>query len=255
MILCIDVGNSHLFGGVFQSGTLRLHFRLASSVRTSDELGIFLKNVLRENDINPADVQACAICSVVPNLDYSLKAACHKYFGITPFMIQAGVKTGLKIQYRHPSEVGADRITNAIAAIHQFPDKHIIVIDFGTAVSFCAISKTKAYLGGAILPGIRLGMEALQTHAAKCPPVEIVKPTHCLGRSTIESIQSGLYYSTLGGVKEILTQLKQEAFPSEEVLIIGTGGFAQLFEDQGVFDVNLPDLVLEGLRLAYSLNK
>jgi type III pantothenate kinase len=255
VILCIDVGNSHLFGGVFDGENLLLRFRLNSKVSTSDEIGIFLKNVLRENGILPDAIKQCVLCSVVPSLDYSLRAACLKYFSIQPFMIQSGIKTGIKIRYRNPLELGADRIANAIAATKIYPDKNIILIDFGTAVTFCALSKDKTYLGGTILAGVRLCMEALETHAAKLPPVEIIRPKQCIGRSTVESIQAGLYYSTLGGAREIIKQIKQEAFEDKDVVVIGTGGFASLFDGEALFDVNLPDLVLEGLRLALTLNE
>lgn len=143
MILCIDVGNSHIYGGVFDGDEIKLRFRHTSKVSTSDELGIFLKSVLRENNCSPETIRKIAICSVVPQVDYSLRSACVKYFSIDPFLLQAGVKTGLNIKYRNPVEVGADRIANAIAATHSFPNQNIIVIDFGTATTFCAISHKK----------------------------------------------------------------------------------------------------------------
>ncbi len=254
MILCIDVGNSHLYGGVFSKEELLLRFRYHSGARTSDEIGIFLKNVLRENNIDPSDIVNIAFCSVVPSLDYSLRSACLKYFSIEPFVIQAGVKTGLKINYSNPIEVGADRIANAIAASHLYPETNLIVIDFGTATTFCAISADKKYLGGTILAGMRLSMEALESNTAKLPSVKIIKPKSCLGRSTVESIQAGLYYSVVGSSKEITQHIKEEVFHHQEVTVIGTGGFASLFADEGVFDVNLQDLVLKGILLALYQN-
>src|SRR5688572_174328 len=154
MLLCLDVGNSHIYGGVFAQEILTLRFRHTSKSSTSDEFGIFLKSVLRENHCSPNSINQIAICSVVPQLDYSLRSACFKYFSIEPFFLQAGVKTGLNIKYRNPVDVGADRIANAIAATHEFPEKNLIIIDFGTATTFCVINHQKAYLGGAILPGI-----------------------------------------------------------------------------------------------------
>ncbi len=254
MILCIDVGNSHFFGGAFEGEKLLLKFRHHSRASTSDELGIFLKNVLRENDILPSAIEHIAFCSVVPSFDYSLRAACVKYFSIEPFVIQAGVKTGLQINYRNPLEVGADRIANAIAATHFYPNENLIVADFGTATTFCAIDANKRYLGGSILPGLRLSMESLESNTARLPSVEIYKPKLCLGRSTIESIQSGLYFQALGGCREILTRLKHEAFKDIPSKVIGTGGFAALFAKEGLFDVNLPNLVLTGIRLALLQN-
>ncbi|TAL62782.1 MAG: type III pantothenate kinase, partial [Legionella sp.] len=197
MILCIDVGNSHIYGGVIEGEEIKLRFRLSSIMSTSDELGIFLKSVLRENHCSPEAIKQIGICSVVPQLDYSLRSACVKYFGIDPFLLQAGVKTGLNIKYRNPLEVGADRIANAIAATHSFPNQNVIVIDFGTATTFCVINDKKEYLGGAILPGVRLSVEALSKNTAKLPSVEIVKVENTVGRSTTESIQSGIFYGAL----------------------------------------------------------
>ncbi len=255
MILCIDVGNSHLYGGVFVQDEIKLRFRHTSKDSTSDELGIFLKTVLRENQIAPEAISNIALCSVVPQLDYSLRAACMKYFDIEPFILQAGVRTGLRIKYRNPIEVGADRIANAIAATHSYPNKNIIVIDFGTATTFCAIAKEKNYLGGTILPGIRLSVDALASNTAKLPSVEIIKKTNVVGRSTIESIQSGIYYGALGAVREIIAVIKGEVFNGDEVLVVATGGFAQLFENQDVYDINVPDLVLQGIKRALMLNQ
>lgn len=254
VILCLDVGNSHLFGGVYQGDRLLLRFRHQSKYFTSDEIGIFLKNVLRENQVEPQSIKHISMCSVVPNLDYSLRSACLKYFSCEPFIIQAGIKTGLKINYRNPIEVGADRITTAIASINRYPEMNLINIDFGTATTVCAITANKNYLGGAILPGLKLAMESLQNHAAKLPPVEILKPQEVVGRSTIESIQSGLYMSTLGACRELIQRVKQEAFDSKPCKVIATGGFASLFELEKIYDVNVPDLVLEGLKIALLQN-
>ncbi|KTD16450.1 type III pantothenate kinase [Legionella jordanis] len=255
MLLCLDVGNSHIYGGVFADEDIRLRFRHTSQVSTSDELGIFLKSVLRENQCSPEAIKEIAICSVVPQLDYSLRAACLKYFEVEPFFLQAGVKTGLNIKYRNPIEVGADRIANAIAATQAHPNKNIIVIDFGTATTFCVITAQKAYLGGAILPGVRLSVDALATKTAKLPAVEIVRIEQVVGRSTIESIQSGVFYGALGACRELITRIKSEVFPGQEVLVLATGGFASLFERQELYDSLVPDLVLQGIRLAAMLNK
>jgi type III pantothenate kinase len=254
MLLCLDVGNSHIYGGVFLGEEISVRFRHTSKKSTSDELGIFLKMVLRENQCDPNHIQAIAICSVVPQLDYSLRAACIKYFSVEPFFLQAGVKTGLNIKYRNPVDVGADRIANAIAATHRFPATNLIIIDFGTATTFCAISAQKAYLGGAILPGVRLAVEALTHNTAKLPAVEIIKIEQAVGRSTIESIQSGIYYGSLGACRELIQRMKKEVFPNQEVLILATGGFASLFDKQDLYDQHLPDLVLEGMRFAAEFN-
>ncbi len=254
MMLCLDVGNSHIYGGVFSGDEIALRFRHTSTGSTSDEMGIFLKNVLRENQCDPNAVRRVGICSVVPQLDYSLRSACIKYFSVEPFFLQAGVKTGLNIKYRNPVDVGADRIANAIAATHQFPGEPLIIIDFGTATTFCVIDAQKGYLGGAILPGLRLSMDALSNNTAKLPAVDLVRVDDVIGRSTIESIQSGLYFGALGAAREIVQRIKQRVFPSQNVLILATGGFAPLFERQGLYDHLLSDLVLQGVRIAMEMN-
>lgn len=256
MILCLDVGNSQIFGGVYIKDRLQLGFRYATTHgSSSDQIGIFLKTVLRENNLNSNDIKKIAICSVVPNLDYSLVSACKKYFDLEPFVLQAGVKTGLKIKYRNPLEVGADRIANAIAAAHYYPKQNVVVIDFGTATTFCVISAEKEYLGGVIMAGMRIAMDALQANAAKLFPVEILKPDRVLGRSTRESIQAGLYYSQVGTVQEIIQRISQEEFDGQRPIRIGTGGFAHLFAEENIFNAIIPDLVTQGLRLALELNE
>lgn len=255
MILCIDVGNSHIYGGVFDGDLIKLRFRHSSKISTSDEFGIFLKSVLRENECSPEGIKQIGICSVVPQIDYSLRSACVKYFATDPFLLQAGVKTGLNIKYRNPLEVGADRIANAIAATHSYPNQNIIVIDFGTATTFCAITTKKEYLGGVIVPGVRLSIDALSKNTAKLPSVEIIKTDHVVGRSTEESIQSGVYHGVLGSCREILKGMNKECFAGQSSIVLATGGFASLFENQGIYDYLVPDLVLHGIRLASLANR
>lgn len=257
MLLCLDVGNSQIYGGVFHNQTLKLRFRRDTRQNsTSDELGIFLRNVLRENNIDNAQIEAIAICSVVPQIDYSLRAACQKYFSIKPFVLDVKANTGLTLKYRNPLEIGADRLANAVAATHYHPNKNILIIDFGTATTFCAISSAREYLGGSIIAGLRISMEALQLNAAKLPFVEIVKPTSVLGRSTVESLQSGLFYGHLGMLKEVSKGLLSDCFSDAPSIVIGTGGFSHLYEDiDSVFTEVMPDLVLEGLRISYARAK
>lgn len=256
MRLCVDVGNTQAFGGLFKDGELLLRFRKTSEAGSSaDEYGIFLKSVLRENGYGPEVVKDIAFCSVVPDLVYSFRHACIKYFDIDPFILRPGVKTGLKIGYRNPVEVGADRIATAIAASSLWPDKNIIVVDFGTATTIDAISCEKRYLGGAISPGLRISMQVLEQKTAKLPTVEIEPVKSVCGKSTIESIQSGLYFGHLGMVKEIVSRLTRESFNSEAPFIIATGGFSRLYIDSGIFDEIQPDLVLYGLKLALEMNR
>lgn len=261
MILCLDVGNSQIYGGVFSEGKIVLRFRKASKGgQSSDETGIFLRSVLKENDLDPEKVEKIAICSVVPESLHSLKNASRKYFKEEPFVLQAGVRTGLKIKYKNPLEVGADRIANAIAAMKMFPQKNIIIIDFGTATTYCALTKEGEYLGGVITAGVRISMEALESQTSKLPSVEIFPTAETLGRGTVESIQSGLYWGTIGAVKEICSNITREVFNGERPLILGTGGFASLFQTSRktgaeVFDQEIPDLVLYGIHQALQLNQ
>ncbi len=255
MILCLDVGNTHIFAGVFKNDAIQLRFRYPSDQTcTSDVLGLFFRNVLRENGIEPESISAIGISSVVPSLSYTLDAACRKYFAIKPVEIGADTKTGITLDVKHPLEVGADRIANAVAVTEKYPQRNIMLLDFGTATTVCAISKEKAFLGGAILPGFKLCMEALASKTAKLSAVNIVKCDQALGRDTASNIQSGLYYGQLGAVKEIVQRINASTFAKEPALIIGTGGYAQLFEEEPMFDHILSDLVLEGLRLILKKN-
>jgi type III pantothenate kinase len=255
MILTLDVGNSQIFGGVFEGGELTIRFRKPSRPPTSsDELGLFLRGVLRENGGDPSGVEQIACCSVVPEIIYSLRSCCRKYFGLDPFILQAGVKTGLKIRYRNPLEVGADRIANAIAATHLYPDRNLIIIDFGTATTIDIVRAGREHLGGIILPGLRIQMEALEQNTARLPNVEIVAGVELVGRSTIECIQSGLYFGNRAAIAGLRQEIRDRVFPGQPALVIATGGFCRLFEGEKLFDLVLHDLVLHGLERALSLN-
>jgi type III pantothenate kinase len=256
MILCLDVGNSQIFGGAFNGEDLSFTFRKSSQgTSSSDEFGLFLRSVIRENGQSPDDVRKIVLCSVVPDLVHSLRNACVKYFRLEPFVLQPGVKTGLKIRYRNPVEVGADRIANAVGGIEQFPNEDLLIIDFGTANTFCAVSAGKDFLGGVITPGLRISMEALESRTALLPTAEIRRPEQALGRSTIESIQSGLYFGTVGAVRELTLRLSEECFGGKRPKIVATGGFSSLFAGTGLFDVLIPNLVLLGLRKIITLNE
>ena len=255
MILALDVGNSHVFGGIFEHAALQLQFRKTSRPSAaSDELGVFLRGVLRENGHDPSRIDQVAICSVVPEMLYSLRSCCRKYFSVDPFVLQAGAKTGLKIRYRDAAEVGPDRIANVIAAAHLYPESNLIVIDFGTATTITVVNSGREYLGGAIVPGLRIAMEALEKNTARLPTVEIVPPRNVMGRSTVESIQSGLYFGTREMIAGLTRELRREAFGDAPALVIGTGGFARLFERETIFDALIPDLVLLGLERALAMN-
>lgn len=253
MLLGLDVGNTHILGGVFEGDKLILRFRYAThQLGTSDQFGIFLRNILQANGLDADKVKAVAVCSVVPSCNYTIRHAATQYFKKADFFnLQAGVKTGLNVKYKNPAEVGADRIANAIGAVAAFPSKNLIIIDAGTATTFCAVNKNRDYLGGVILAGMRLSMEALKSNTARLMEVDIEVPQTYLGQTTRESIQRGLYHGHLGALREIISGLKKELFDGEEVVVIGTGGFSQMFREEGVFDLLMPDLVLQGLKIAY----
>lgn len=255
MILCLDIGNSHIFGGVFEGDKLRRTFRKSSRTgASSDEYGLFFRGVLRENNFDPDAVTHIAMCSVVPDLLYTTTAACQKYFGQAPFVLKAGAKTGLKILYRNPQEVGSDRIANAIAAAQMFPGENLMIVDLGTATTLCALSRDQEYLGGVIIPGLRMSMEALDQGTARLGSVEIARRERCLGRTTASSIQSGLYFGHLGALREITRLVGDQVFEGEQPRIIATGGFAALYEQSGLFDEIVRDLVLRGLLTALVMN-
>ena len=255
MILCLDVGNSHIYGGVFEGDQLKMTFRKTSKQgSSSDEYGLFFRGVLRENGFDPDGVRNVALCSVVPEVIYSISNGCQKYFNQSPFVLKAGAKTGLKILYRNPLEVGSDRIANAIAATQMFPDEDLLVLDLGTATTVDAISAGRDYLGGVIIPGLRMSMEALDRGTARLSSVEIRKADRCLGRSTAASIQSGLYYGHLGALREIMSGVREDAFDGRQPRVIATGGFSSLFADTGLFNQAVPDLVLRGLLTALMMN-
>lgn len=255
MLFCLDVGNSQIFGGVYDGAQLRFTFRRTSTSRaSSDESGIFFRTVLRENDIDPAAIDQVAICSVVPDAIYSLRSCFLKYFRTEPLLLQAGVKTGLKIRYRNPLEVGADKIANAMGAINLYPRRDLVIVDFGTATTLCAVSAAGEYLGGVITPGVQISMAALDARTARLPSVEIARPPSVLGRSTVESIQSGLYHGTLFTVRSLAGAIAREQFEGRPPVIVGTGGFGRLFEEERLFDAFVPELPLLGLRCAVELS-
>ena len=256
MILCVDVGNTHIYAGVFVDGNIVLRFRYptADQSQTSDQIGVFLRSVLRENSIDATKIESVAIASVVPDLDYSLRAAIIKYLNCEPFFLKAGVKTGIKVATAHPSQVGADLIAGAIAAAKRHPQENLLVVDMGTATTVTAVAKNNTLLGVTIMPGCQTTVKALKLNAAKLPLVEIVKPASFLGRETTESIQAGLYVMQSAAIKSLRDYIGRDVFKGEQLLLIGTGGFAPLFAEDAGFDVVYPDLVLEGIFIAMQKN-
>lgn len=256
MLLCVDVGNTQIFAGVYDGEELKATFRRTSNIRSSsDEFGLFFRGMLRENGIDPARVEMAAMCAVVPDIVHSLRNCFRKYFKLEPLVLAPGVKTGLKIRYRNPLEVGADKIANAMGALHRYPGRNLVIVDFGTATTLCAVSKEREYLGGIITPGIHTSMEMLETKTARLPAVEIVRPAEVLGRSTVESIQAGLYYGTAATVRFLAETVTSQYFAQERPLVVSTGGFGTLFRDEGLFDATVPELPLLGLRRAVELSQ
>lgn len=256
MLLCLDIGNSQIHGGVFDGDVLRCQFRKTTHpLGSADEFGVFFAAALRENGVDPRAIRRAAICSVVPPALFPVRGACTKYFCCEPFVLQAGVKTGLRVKYRNPAEVGADRIAGAMAAALRRPATNLIVVDCGTATTFDVVTAAGDYLGGAILPGVGISVEMLAGRTAKLPTVEIVRPVAALGRSTIESIQSGLYHGHAGAIRRLLDELAREAFEGQRPHVAGTGGFARLLEPENLFDEIVPELVLLGLKRAEEINR
>lgn len=256
MVLCIDAGNTQLFGGIYSGDKIIFRFRKRTGEgASSDEIGIFLRNVLIANDLDPKKVRQIAICSVVPDENHSLASACEKYFKLRPFFLRAGIKSGLQIKYKNPLQLGADRIATSLGSITRHPGQNLIVIDMGTATTFDIVTRKKEHLGGAIYPGLRIAMDSLEERTAKLPKVEIVRPAVSCGRSTVENIQSGLYYGTAGMLKELISKFTIESFNGDKPIVIGTGGFSSLFKNEKIFDFVYPDLVLEGIHTALELNR
>jgi type III pantothenate kinase len=253
LLLAIDVGNTHIMLGVYRDDEILVYWRVATHRdSTEDELGMVIKNLLQNSDLRLSDISAIAISSVVPPLMYSLERMSKKYFHLEPLIIGPGIKTGLNIVTDNPREVGADRIVNAVAALNLYGGP-LIIVDFGTATTFCAISEAGDYLGGIIAPGIGISLEALFERAAKLPRVEIIRPAKVIGKDTITSMQSGIVYGYVGQVDGIVRRMITELMSKPK--IIATGGFAALIarESETICTVN-PLLTLEGLRIINNLN-
>ena len=249
----MDVGNTNIVLGVYEEGKLKFHWRIETNRnRTEDEYGMLIKALFSHGGKSIEEVSGIIISSVVPPIMFFLEKMCEKYFGIKPLIIGPGIKTGLDIKYDNPKEVGADRIVNAVAGIHEY-GAPLIIVDFGTATTYCYINEDKQYLGGAIAPGIQISTEALYTKAAKLPRIEIAPPERIIGRNTVEAMQAGVVYGYVGQVDGIVSRMKD--YSNKRPTVVATGGLAELIaKESKEIDIVDPLLTLKGLYLIYQKN-
>lgn len=253
MIFVFDVGNTNIVLGVYDRDELTHHWRIETNrYKTEDEYGMIVKALFEHVDLSFSDINGIIISSVVPPIMFALEEMCEKYFKIKPLIVGPGMKTGLDIKYDNPREVGADRIVNATAAIHKYGSP-LIIVDFGTATTYCYVNEHKQYMGGAIAPGINISTEALYSKAAKLPRIEIVRPDDIIGKNTVAAMQAGILFGYVGQVEEIVRRMKAKS--RKETTVIATGGLAELIaREANVIDIVDPFLTLNGLHLIYKRN-
>jgi type III pantothenate kinase len=250
MLLAIDIGNSNVVWGIFDRQTLKGHWRAATDPsKTADEYGLLFASLLQRAGVEPDQITGVILSSVVPALIPIFDAMTETYFHRFPIVVSSELDTGLQIRYDRPHEIGSDRLVNAAAAYARYRCC-LIVVDFGTATTFCTVTHHGEYLGGAIAPGIRTAAEALFTRTAKLPMVDLVRPKTVIGRDTATSLQSGLIFGFTGLVDGIVERIQQEL--EQKALVIATGGMAAIIapESRSIQEVR-PFLTLEGLELLY----
>jgi len=254
MLLAVDIGNTDTTLGVFEGDKLHTAWHMATDIRRMvDEYAALLLNLLQHKGLDISDIKEVALCSVVPPLIATFEQLFQRYFHISPLVVGAGVKTGVRVRMDNPREVGADRIVNAVAA-HRLYGGPIIIVDLGTATTFDTVSKEGDYLGGAIAPGIVTAAETLFTRAAMLPRVELLHPKQAIGTNTIAAMQSGIIFGYVGLIEGIVARIQQEL--GEKAKVVATGGFAEVIaKETKVIDEVNPDLTLLGLRLIYLMNK
>jgi len=254
MLLCIDIGNTNIKLGLFADGKPRAHWRIATDrAKLADEYAMLLLDLFAAERVQAGEVTSCAISSVVPPLTPAFAEISRRYLKQEPVIGGPGIKTGLSIRTDHPAEVGADLIVSAVAA-RQLYGAPVIIIGFGTATTFGAVSAQGDYLGVAIAPGISTGAEALFRFAAKLPQVELARPPHAIGKNTIHSMQSGLIFGFAGLVEGLVKRLRAEL--GGQARVVATGGLAELVAaETDVIEIVEPDLTLIGLRLIYEMNR
>lgn len=252
MLLTIDIGNSNIVWGLFNGQTLAAHWRMATDAKkTSDEYGMLFLSLLAHSGHVPAQISSAILSSVVPALTGTFEAMIGTYFHRTPMVVSSDTPTGLTLTYAHPKEIGSDRIVNAAAAYHKYR-QDLIVVDFGTATTFCVITKSGEYLGGVIAPGLGISAEALFTRAAKLSKVEIARPKSVIGADTASSIQAGLLYGYAGLVDSLVRRMEQEL--GRAAYVVATGGLATTIAPETTCIQKVePFLTLEGLELLHRL--
>ena len=255
MLLVIDVGNTNVVLGVYRGKELVDFWRIGTDKeKTSDEYSVLIDQLFSYKGLDRRKIKDVIISSVVPDIMHSLENTVIKLFGINPLVVGPGVKTGMNVKYDNPRQVGADRIVNAVAAYEKY-NGPLIVIDFGTATTFCAISSKGEYLGGTIAPGIKISSEALFQRASKLPRVELIKPGKTICKNTVNSMQSGIIYGYVGLVEQIVKKMKRE-FKSNGVKVIATGGLATLIESEtDCIDKIDKFLTLDGLEIIFERNE
>jgi len=255
LLLAINVGNTNIRFGVYEGKKLIAHWKLATNRGwTADEFGMYFVNFFNYEKLDISDIEAVIISSVVPPIMFSFEHAIEKYLKKKPIIIGPGVKTGINIKYENPRELGADRIANAVAA-YEIYGGPAIVVDFGTATTFNAISSKGEFLGGAICPGILISAEALYQRTAKLPKIDLAKHGTAIGRNTAVGMQAGIFHGYVGQVNYLVKKIKQE-MREENAKVIATGGLAKFIapEAESIDEVN-GRLVLEGLRIIYEKNR
>jgi type III pantothenate kinase len=254
MLLTIDVGNTNLTIGLYEGEMLANHWRLATDhARMPDEYGLQFQGLLTNVGYKPGDLTGVALASVVPPLTGRVIQACREYLKQEPLVVDTGVKTGVRIRYEDPKTVGADRVCDA-AAVMKLYGGPACVVDFGTATTFNAITKEGDYLGGAITAGINLAAEALFTHAAKLPRIDLQRPPNVIGRNTTHAMQSGLLFGYVSMVEGMVARFRKEL--GDDMKVIATGGLAELVaKETPVIEIIAPWLTLDGLRIIWDLNR
>ncbi|MFD2045555.1 type III pantothenate kinase [Ornithinibacillus salinisoli] len=254
MLLVLDVGNTNTVLGVFKEDTLIHHWRIKTDrYKTEDEFGILIKSLFEHKQVQLTDIHGIIISSVVPPIMFALEKMCKDYFNIEALIVgKETVQSTLKMCYPNPKEIGADRIVNAVGAIREHGSP-LVIIDFGTATTYCYINENAEYCGGIISPGINISMEALYQKASKLPKIEIEAPTNIVGKSTVEAMQSGVFYGYVGQVDGIVERIKQSV--DQNPIVIATGGLAPLIaESSDTIDIVDPYLTLKGLNVIYRNN-